>query len=76
MTQLTAGQRISLNYHLTQYPECFGFDEILEMIEDDVNSITIWCVFEEMEAMTLTSNIGSLARDIDRAIENGKSNHG
>jgi hypothetical protein len=77
MTQsLTKGQSISLDYHLTEYPDNASFDEILEMIEDDVNSVTIWCIFEEMEAITLISNISSLARDIDRAIENGKSNHG
>lgn len=73
---LTQGQIIALNYHFTDYPSGVGFDEILEMIEDDVNSVTIWCIFEEMEAITLISNISSLARDIDRAIENGKSNHG
>jgi len=73
---LTQGQVIALNYHLTQYPAGVGFDEILEMIEDDLNSVTIWCIFEEMEAITLTSNISSLAKDIDRAIENGKSNRG
>jgi hypothetical protein len=72
--QLTRGQSIALAYHLTEYPDDVAFEDILEMMEDDSNSVTIWCVFEDMNIVTLTTHIQSLSRDIDRAIaENNRS---
>jgi hypothetical protein len=72
---LTHGQQISLRYHLTDYPKLAQFEEILEMMEDDVNTVTIWCVFEDMDIATLTTHIRALARDIDRAIEDSRNSN-
>jgi hypothetical protein len=76
MTLHTKGQSIALDYHLTEYPDNVAFEDILELMEDDVNSVTIWCVFECMDVVTLTTHIGSLARDIDRAILDGRRSNG
>ncbi len=73
---LTKGQSIALDYHLTEYPDNTPFEDILEMMEDDVNSVTIWCPFEDMDIVTLTTHIQSLSRDIDRAIVNGRESNG
>jgi hypothetical protein len=76
MTTLTAGQLIALDYHLTEYHDNTPFEDILETMEDDVNSVTIWCVFEKMDIVTLSTHIRSLARDIDRAIIDGRKSNG
>ena len=76
MTLITKGQLIALDYHLTEWPKSAQFEEIMEMMEDDVNSVTIWCVFEKMDVASLSTHIRSLARQIDRAIIDGRRSNG
>lgn len=70
MTLLSHGQEIVLNHHLTEYPTELQFDDILYMIENDSDHITIWAPFEDWEIEMLTKSLRYLSSEIDRRIVN------
>lgn len=64
----TPAENAALNYLLSDYPQNLAFSDILEAIENNADTITIWQPFENFEPLDLTAEIESLKSSIEAAI--------
>jgi hypothetical protein len=66
MSKLTVGQKISLNQHLTAWPDNITcFKNICDLVGNNDDSILIWEPFEYMEKNRLILSIMGLSETID-----------
>jgi hypothetical protein len=68
MSLLSHGQQIVLSHYLTEWSDLNTFDEIMQLIEDEGEGVTVWAPFEEWDLERLTDHMSSMANDIDKAI--------
>lgn len=67
-TTKTPAEIVALNHFLSDYPQNLAFSDILEAIENNADTITIWQPFENFEPLDLTAEIESLKSSIENAI--------
>ncbi len=65
MINLSIGQKIVLNAVMSEYPDNYNFEDILELIKSNSQLITIWKPFESFNIQTFCDFIEELAIDID-----------
>ena len=65
MKTLTKGQAISLEHHLSDFPQFTSFETILNLIFHNDILIDIWEPFESLETHILIDSIKALAESID-----------
>lgn len=63
--KLTKGQFISLNHHLSAWPEIDDFEHIIALIKINDRDIVIWEPFHEFDTDRILESIDRLADDID-----------
>lgn len=54
---MKTSERFALNEWLTEYPENLTYDEILELLREEDESVTVWRWFECIPTTDLIENI-------------------
>lgn len=68
MSLLSHGQEIVLRHHLADYPEDATFQDIMNMLEDCSDQVSIWFPFEDWHNLSLIEHLSKLANNIDKVI--------
>lgn len=68
MSVLSHGQEIVLRNHLADYPEDATFQDVMYMLEDEKEEVSIWAPFEEWNKIDFIRHLEILANDIDKAV--------
>lgn len=68
MNNLSPGQKIALDYHLSEYPKYKSFEEILDMVEEGKEDVLICASFTYWGTDYLLDMIYSLAKCIDSVV--------
>lgn len=76
MNKLSHGQTIVLGQHLADYPDDVSFEDVLDMIENGDDEVTVWIYFEDWDTETFTEHLTKLANAIDKAIVEVKEQDG
>jgi len=65
---MTASERKALDHHLSDYPKDKNFDEVIELIEAEDESILVWQVYERYAASELVEFINDMV-DAEPALD-------
>ena len=69
MQNKTPAQTVALGQFLSEYPHDATFSEVLELIENKADSVTIWEPFEYWPPEDVTAQIEDLRYNVEKAIQ-------
>lgn len=64
---LTQGEMIVLNHHLTEWPDDTSFADILNLIHNQDESVSVWEPFNEWDSEYFMTHIKHIADSINIA---------
>ena len=73
MSTLSHGQDIIARNYLADYPDDATFAQILMMLEESNEEVSVWYPFEEWDIQMLINHMAKLANAIDNAVIESKN---